>query len=157
MVTDVSTTWAEVIIRVKWKVVVSRMYLVRFVYTDWSVLPSQVFLEIYPFINMITNGFFFISNRSNASQLVTLYLDSKQITVLCQMGNFGCGYGGWTPVMKTDGNQVSLIWWNILGEVFLRLMKRQEEIFRSVETTIESLGNSPILFSLPLRAQILLA
>ena len=33
MVTDVSTTWAEVIIRVKWKVVVSRMYLVRFVVT----------------------------------------------------------------------------------------------------------------------------
>ena len=73
------------------------------------------------------------------------------------MGDFGCGYGGWTPVMKTDGNQVSLIWWNILGEVFLRLMKRQEEIFRSVATTIESLGNSPIFFSLPLRAQILLA
>ena len=33
MVTDVSTTWAEVIVRVKWKVVVSRMYLVRFVVT----------------------------------------------------------------------------------------------------------------------------
>ena len=134
------------------------MYLVRFVYTGWSVLPSHFFLEIYPFINMITNGFLFLSNRSNASsQLVTLYLDFKLITVLCQMGNFGCGYGGWTPVMKTDGNQVSLLWWNILGEVFLRLMKRQEEIFRSVETTIESLGNSPIFFSRPLRAQILLA
>ena len=73
---------------------------------------------------MITNGFLFISNRSNASQLVTLYLDSKLITVLCQMGDFGYGYGGWTPVMKTDGSQVSLIWCNILGEVFLRLMKR---------------------------------
>ncbi|RMX51037.1 hypothetical protein pdam_00024561 [Pocillopora damicornis] len=54
---------------------------------------------------MITNGFLFVSNRSNASQLVTLYLDSKPITVLCQMGDFGCGDGGWTPVMKINGSQ----------------------------------------------------
>ena len=77
---------------------------------------------------MITNGFLFISNRSNASQLVTLYLDSKPITVLCQMGDFGCGDGGWTPVMKINGSQVSLIRRNILGEVF-----------RSIKTTIESI------------------
>ncbi|XP_027051418.1 uncharacterized skeletal organic matrix protein 5-like [Pocillopora damicornis] len=37
--------------------------------------------------------------------MVTLYLDSKPITVLCQMGDFGCGDGGWTPVMKINGHQ----------------------------------------------------
>ena len=44
--------------------------------------------------------------RSNASQLVTLNLDSKPTSILCHMGDFGCGDGGWTPVMKIDGNKV---------------------------------------------------
>ena len=88
-----------------------------------------------PQTKMITHGFLFVSNRSNASQLVTLGLDSKPITVLCHMGDFGCGDGGWTPVMKTDGKKVSLIWRNIriLGGVFLWVMKRKQDIFRSVE------------------------
>ncbi|XP_058940868.2 uncharacterized protein [Pocillopora verrucosa] len=45
--------------------------------------------------------------KSNASQLVTLHLDSKPVTVLCQMGDFGCGDGGWTPVMKINGCQTT--------------------------------------------------
>ena len=40
------------------------------------------------------------------SQLVTLHVDSKPVSVLCHMGDFGCGDGGWTPVMKIDGNKV---------------------------------------------------
>ena len=40
------------------------------------------------------------------SQLVTLNLDSTATVVLCHMGDFGCGDGGWTPVMKMDGNKV---------------------------------------------------
>ena len=40
------------------------------------------------------------------TQLVTLLLDSKPVSVLCHFGNFGCGDGGWTPVMKMDGNNV---------------------------------------------------
>ena len=40
------------------------------------------------------------------SQLVNLTLDSKPTSVLCQLGDFGCGPGGWTPVMKIDGNKV---------------------------------------------------
>ena len=31
---------------------------------------------------------------------------SRDISVYCHMGDFGCGSGGWTPVMKTDGNKV---------------------------------------------------
>ena len=113
--------------------------------------------DFLPQTNMITNGFLFVSNRSNASQLVTLDLDSKPITVLCQMGDFGCGDGGWTPLMKIDGSKVSPIRRNILGGVFLRVMKREQEIFRSVETTIESLSNSPIFLSRSLLAEIPLA
>ena len=40
------------------------------------------------------------------TQLVTLLLDSKLVSVLCHFGNFGCGGEGWTPVMKMDGNKV---------------------------------------------------
>ena len=38
--------------------------------------------------------------------MVTLILGSKPTSVLCHMGDFGCGDGGWTPVMKIDGNKV---------------------------------------------------
>jgi len=38
--------------------------------------------------------------------VVTLYVDSREVSVLCQLGDFGCGEGGWTPVMKIDGNKV---------------------------------------------------
>ncbi|KAL9986384.1 hypothetical protein ACROYT_G000523 [Oculina patagonica] len=44
-------------------------------------------------------------HKSNASQLVTLYIGSKTTSVLCHFGDFGCGDGGWTPVMKIDGNK----------------------------------------------------
>jgi len=44
-------------------------------------------------------------NSSKVSQLVTLHIDSKQTAVLCHLGDFGCGDGGWTPVMKIDGNK----------------------------------------------------
>ncbi|PFX33639.1 uncharacterized skeletal organic matrix protein 5-like isoform X2 [Stylophora pistillata] len=43
--------------------------------------------------------------RSDSSHLVILDIDSQKTTVLCHMGDFGCGDGGWTPVMKIDGNK----------------------------------------------------
>ena len=42
----------------------------------------------------------------NTSQLITLHTGAKPTPVLCHMGDFGCGDGGWTPVMKIDGNKV---------------------------------------------------
>ena len=48
----------------------------------------------------------FILYRLNVTQLVTLLLDSKLVSFLCHFGKFGCGDGGWTPVMKMDGNKV---------------------------------------------------
>ena len=38
-----------------------------------------------------------------------LMLGHLKVSVFCQMGNFGCGEGGWTPVMKIDGAQVFFI------------------------------------------------
>nr|XP_058954091.1 uncharacterized protein LOC131781453 [Pocillopora verrucosa] len=45
------------------------------------------------------------ANKSNVSRLVSLHLGSQPTTVLCHMGDFGCGDGGWTPVMKINGNK----------------------------------------------------
>ena len=44
--------------------------------------------------------------KSSESQLATLILGSHQTSVLCHVGDFGCGDGGWTPVMKMNGNEV---------------------------------------------------
>ena len=51
----------------------------------------------------------FVLYRMNVSQMITLQVESKRIYVLCQFGDFGCGDGGWTPVMKIDGNNVCLL------------------------------------------------
>ena len=40
------------------------------------------------------------------SGVVTLLVDSRPLSVFCHMGNFECGDGGWTPVMKIDGRKV---------------------------------------------------
>ncbi|XP_022807034.1 uncharacterized protein LOC111344099 [Stylophora pistillata] len=42
-------------------------------------------------------------NMTRSSQLVPLIIGSEQISVHCEMGDFGCGDGGWTPVMKIYG------------------------------------------------------
>ncbi|KAL9954483.1 hypothetical protein ACROYT_G042030 [Oculina patagonica] len=44
-------------------------------------------------------------NMLNVSQVVTLHINSRPISVFCHVGDFGCGDGGWTPVMKIDGNK----------------------------------------------------
>ena len=45
--------------------------------------------------------------RSNIpSQRVALNISGQLTSVYCHMGDLGCGDGGWTTVMKTDGNKV---------------------------------------------------
>ena len=51
----------------------------------------------------------FMFNRSRGNQLVALQIDSKLISVVCQMGDFGSGDGGWTPVVKIDGRKVFFV------------------------------------------------
>ena len=41
------------------------------------------------------------------SSVVTLQVDEKPISIFCHMGDFRCGDGGWTPVMKIHGNKVN--------------------------------------------------
>ncbi len=55
-------------------------------------------------LSMIVAQFYPFPNRS--SKVLTLMFGSQNIPVYCHMENFGCGDGGWTPVMKIDGNKV---------------------------------------------------
>ncbi|KAL9953869.1 hypothetical protein ACROYT_G041342 [Oculina patagonica] len=43
--------------------------------------------------------------KHKSSKVLTLMFGSQNIPVYCHMENFGCGDGGWTPVMKIDGNK----------------------------------------------------
>ncbi|XP_044169875.1 uncharacterized skeletal organic matrix protein 5-like [Acropora millepora] len=47
----------------------------------------------------------FKNQRRTKSQVYMLMLGSRNIPVYCFMGDFGCGSGGWTLVMKTDGTK----------------------------------------------------
>ena len=51
-------------------------------------------------------AFLYIDERRAKSQVYTLMLGSRNIPMYCHMGDFGCGGGGWTLVMKTDGAKV---------------------------------------------------
>ena len=41
------------------------------------------------------------------NNVTTLLFDSKPTSIHCHFGDFGCGDGAWTPVMKIDGNKVT--------------------------------------------------
>ena len=60
--------------------------------------------------------------RLKKSGEVTLHLDSTPISVFCHMGDFGCGDGGWTPIMKINGNKVKN---NLLRNSLNRQIKRR--------------------------------
>ena len=51
-------------------------------------------------------AFLSIDKRRTKSQVYMLMLGSRNIPVYCHMGDFGCGSGGWTLVMKTNGTKV---------------------------------------------------
>nr|AGO04749.1 egg protein [Fimbriaphyllia ancora] len=44
------------------------------------------------------------------SGVYKLVLGTQKIPVYCHMGNFGCGDGGWTPVMKIDGTKLTFLY-----------------------------------------------
>ena len=67
-------------------------------------ISSRFYFTIIVFITSCIS--FFLFKRSNVSGVVTLLVDSQPLSVFCHMGNFGCGDGGWTPVMKIDGREV---------------------------------------------------
>ncbi|XP_073249948.1 uncharacterized protein [Porites lutea] len=56
----------------------------------------------------------FDKSMKNTTQMITIIFDSKPTSVLCHMGDFGCGDGGWTPVMKMDGKKQTFLYYNAL-------------------------------------------
>ena len=58
------------------------------------------------FGNVTNYVFYLTSNSSSKSQVFTLKFGLLTVPVYCHMGDFGCGGGGWTLAMKTDGTKV---------------------------------------------------
>ncbi|XP_022809396.1 uncharacterized skeletal organic matrix protein 5-like [Stylophora pistillata] len=57
-----------------------------------------------------------LCERLNVSKLVTLIISEKTVSILCQMGDFGCGDGGWTRVMKIDGSKTTFEFYSMCLE-----------------------------------------
>ena len=69
---------------------------------------------------------FVLMKRTLESGVVTLLLDSNPVPVFCHMGDFGCGDGGWTPVMKIDGSKVFfVVVFLVLCLIFFMYMQKQ--------------------------------
>ena len=87
----------------------------------------------------------FAVNRSSVSQVVTLFLDSKPTSVLCHMGDFGCGDGGWTPVMKINGNKVLHLIRHLFLNLNSNLSRRQKSsyLYLSSSHALEAGEDSP--------------
>ncbi|CAH3160933.1 unnamed protein product [Pocillopora meandrina] len=81
------------------------------VYVFFFFLNDNLYLVIGVFLLLRHQRMFvflfFLFKRSNVSGVVTLLVDSQPLSVFCSMGNFGCGDGGWTPVMKIDGRETT--------------------------------------------------
>ena len=76
--------------------------------------------------------------RSKNSGEDTLHLDSKPMSVFSQMGDFGCGFEGWTPIMKTNRNKVA----NYLRRNSLLIQdsgdKRQKGLAKSAAVSLKT-------------------
>ena len=75
------------------------IYLISFSFISPPLSTSFLVFLFFPFL----------FKRSSMSGVVTLLVDSKPLSVFCHMRNFGCGDGGWTPVMKINGNEVHTV------------------------------------------------
>lgn len=62
-------------------------------------IPSR--LQSLTFISALT-----LFNRFSKSGVVTFLINSIFTSIFCHVGDFGCGVGSWTPVMKIDGKKV---------------------------------------------------
>ncbi|XP_020617312.1 uncharacterized protein LOC110055274 [Orbicella faveolata] len=84
-----------------------------------------------------------IFSRLFVNQLVTLHLGPTPTTVLCHVGDFGCGDGVWTTVMKIDGSKSTFhynsAYWNDRNEYNL---PGGETGFDSQETKLPTYWNT---------------
>ncbi|XP_078347810.1 uncharacterized protein LOC144632920 [Oculina patagonica] len=78
------------------------------------------------------------------SRLVTLHFGLAPTSVFCHMGDFGCGDGAWTTVMKTDGSKRTFHYnseyWSNRAEYNLRGGKTG---FDSQETKLPTYWSTP--------------
>ena len=112
-ITELSTYFPEgstFHLRICWIVIVITQYLRHFHRSYDNYLISFSFISPSLSTSFLVFLFFpFLFKRSSMSGVVTLLVDSKPLSVFCHMGNFGCGVGGWTPVMKINGNEVHTV------------------------------------------------
>ena len=73
---------------------------------DWARWEKLMYFNLKNDELSFPCAFLSIDKRRTKSQVYTLMLGSRNISVYCFMGDFGCGSGGWTLVMKTDGTKV---------------------------------------------------
>ena len=73
---------------------------------DWTQWEKLVYFNLKDDKVSFPCAFLSIDKRRTKSQVYTLMLGSRNIPVYCHMGDFGCGSGGWTLLMKTDGTKV---------------------------------------------------
>ena len=73
--------------------------------------------------HQVTVKYFFLFLRSEGNRGYLLKLGSSVLPVYCHMTNDlgACGGGGWTLVMKIDGNQVTLKGTSCHRSSFLRI------------------------------------
>ena len=81
---------------------------------------------------------FVLMKRTLESGVVTLLLDSNPVPVFCHMGDFGCGDGGWTPVMKIDGSKVFLFVVFLFYVLFFSCICRNNELLKHTLTSSSS-------------------
>ena len=112
-ITELSTYFPEgstFHLRICWIVIVITQYLRHFHRSYDNYLISFSFISPSLSTSFLVFLFFpFLFKRSSMSGVVTLLVDSKPLSVFCHMRNFGCGDGGWTPVMKINGNEVHTV------------------------------------------------
>ena len=111
-ITELSTYFPEgstFHLRICWIIIVITQYLRHFHRSYDNYLKRFSFISPSLSTSFLVFLFFpFLFKRSSMSGVVTLLVDSKPLSVFCHMGNFGCGDGGWTPVMKINGNEVHI-------------------------------------------------
>lgn len=72
---------------------------------DYVTDETRFYMEIWHLRDVKSCKELYEVFKARKSHVTTLNMDSTPTSLLCHMGDFGCGDGGWTPVMKTDGNK----------------------------------------------------
>ena len=105
-----TSEWSTFHLLICWIIFIITQYISHLHFNCYHRSCSNYFYRLkFSFtiiVSIISIFLLFWFKRSNVSGVVTLLVDSQPLSVFCHMGSFGCGDGGWTPVMKIDGREV---------------------------------------------------